>query len=36
MSDIYRSRERSTYYGGIVVDVAEESLDRVTKLLAGI
>lgn len=36
MSDIYRSHDRSTYYGGIVVDVAEESIDRVTKLLAGL
>ena len=27
---------RNTIYGGIIVDAAEESYDRVSKLLAGI
>lgn len=36
MSDIYRSRDRHAMYGGIIIDVAEEGLERAQKLLAGI
>lgn len=36
MSDIVRSEGQHSTYAGLTVDVAEESLDRVTKLLAGI
>lgn len=36
MSDIVRSEGRHSTYAGLTVDIAEDSLDRVTKLLAGI
>lgn len=36
MSDFYRGQSSHSVYGGIIVDVAEDSLDRVTKLLAGV
>lgn len=36
MSDFYRGQSSHSVYGGIIIDVAEDSLDRVTKLLAGI
>lgn len=36
MSDIVKSRVQHSTYAGLTVDIAEESLDRVTKLLAGI
>ena len=36
MSDISSGQSSHSIYGGIIVDVAEESLDRASKLLAGI
>ena len=36
MSDIVRSEGQHSTYAGLTVDIAEDSLDRVTKLLAGI
>lgn len=36
MSDITNSDGQRAVYGGVIVDVAENSLDRATKLLAGI
>nr|WP_325304610.1 hypothetical protein [uncultured Oscillibacter sp.] len=36
MSDIVRSESQHSTYAGLTVDIAEDSLDRVTKLLAGI
>jgi len=36
MSDIVSSNSSHAVYGGIIVDVVEESLDKVTRLLAGI
>ena len=36
MSDISGANSSHAIYGGIVVDVAEDSLDKVSKLLAGI
>lgn len=36
MSDIVRSGGQHSTYAGLTVDIAEDSLDRVTKLLAGI
>lgn len=36
MSDITARDGRHSVYGGLVVDIAEDSLDRATKLLAGI
>lgn len=36
MSDITRGDRRSYYDGGVMVDIAEDSLDKATKLLAGI
>lgn len=36
MSDISKTDSSRAIYGGIVVDVAEDSLDKVSKLLAGI
>ena len=36
MSDITGANSSHAIYGGIVVDVAEDSLDKVSKLLAGI
>ena len=36
MSNFYRGQSNHSVYGGIIIDVAEDSLDRVTKLLAGI
>lgn len=36
MSDITRDRNEHAVYGGVIVDVVEDSLDRVTDLLDGI
>ncbi len=36
MSGIYREYSRHAVYAGLTVDIAEESLERVSKLLAGI
>ncbi len=36
MSKLIRSQYQEAVYAGLTVDIAEESLDRVTKLLAGI
>lgn len=36
MNDIVRSEGQHSTYAGLTVDIAEDSLDRVTKLLAGI
>ncbi|WP_298029692.1 hypothetical protein [uncultured Dysosmobacter sp.] len=36
MSDVYRADRRSYYDGGVMVDIAEDSLDKATRLLAGI
>ena len=36
MSDIVRLEGQHATYAGLTVDIAEDSLDRVTKLLAGI
>ena len=36
MGDITHENRQSYYVGGTVVDIAEDSLDRATKLLAGI
>ena len=36
MSSIYRSDATSKVYAGVVVDIAEDSLDRATKLLSGV
>ena len=33
MSDIVRSEGQHSTYAGLTVDIAEDSLDRVTKLL---
>ena len=36
MSDIVRKNGAHAVYGGVSVDIAEEGLDRVTQLLAGL
>ena len=36
MSDVTRTGSSHAIYGGVIVDVAEDSLDKVTRLLAGI
>jgi len=36
MSDIVRADSSHAVYSGLVVDIAEDSLDRATRLLAGI
>lgn len=36
MSDVSSGQSSHAIYGGIIVDVAEESLDRASKLLAGV
>lgn len=36
MSGIFREDRQSYYDGGVMVDIAEDSLDRVARLLAGI
>lgn len=36
MSDIARTDSSHALYGGVIVDVAEDSLDKATRLLAGI
>ena len=36
MSDITNEKTKHAVYAGITVDIAEDSLDRVQKLLAGI
>jgi hypothetical protein len=36
VSEIYKDRERHHVYAGLTVDVAEDSLDKVTALLAGV
>lgn len=36
MSDITRADSRHAVYAGLTVDIAEDSLDKATKLLAGI
>lgn len=36
MSDVTRNNRQSYYGGGVMVDIAEDSLDKATRLLAGI
>lgn len=36
MSDVTRGDRQSYYDGGVMVDIAEDSLDKATRLLAGI
>lgn len=36
MSDITRGDRQSYYDGGVLIDIAEDSLDKATRLLAGI